>query len=299
MRTDEREVAAIAALLARALPAHAGRAIVPLGRGGDHRAYLVGDELVVRVGADDARREAALLAAVAAVAPIAVPAPVLAEDGVLAYPRLPGVPLLGVPAATRAALAAVVGDALGALLHALWSMPAARAAQLVAVDATPLAVWRDEARAHAARFRDALARRDPALGPALDRFVAAPPPPAPVHRVLTHADLGSEHVLVDPARSDRVVTGVIDWSDAAITDPAQDLGRVLRDLGAPGLAAALARCGAALDDVPAAVARAAFYARCMALEDLAYAADADGPAYGAAATDALARLLLADAPAER
>jgi aminoglycoside phosphotransferase (APT) family kinase protein len=35
--------------------------------------------------------------------------------------------------------------------------------------------------------------------------------------VLSHNDLGIEHVLVDPATLE--VTGVVDWSDAAIVDP--------------------------------------------------------------------------------
>jgi aminoglycoside phosphotransferase (APT) family kinase protein len=41
-------------------------------------------------------------------------------------------------------------------------------------------------------------------------------------RVVAHADLGAEHIL----ELDGTLTGIIDWSDAAITDPALDLARL-------------------------------------------------------------------------
>ncbi len=44
--------------------------------------------------------------------------------------------------------------------------------------------------------------------------------PVTPHRALIHHDLAAEHVLVDPAT--RTITGVIDWSDMAIGDPAVD-----------------------------------------------------------------------------
>lgn len=90
----------------------------------------------------------------------------------------------------------------------------------------------------------------------------APPPAAPrAALVLCHDDLGIEHVLVDDAGA---VTGVIDWSDAAVADPAGDLGRIHRDLGP-----------------------AVFRARCGALEDLAYGLDEDRPAHMAKVSTAL------------
>ena len=51
------------------------------------------------------------------------------------------------------------------------------------------------------------------------------------------------------------ITGVIDWSDAAIGDPALDHGRLLRDFGGR------------------ADTRAHLYAICTAIEDLAYPDD--------------------------
>jgi len=51
--------------------------------------------------------------------------------------------------------------------------------------------------------------------------------------VFSHNDLGIEHVLGTPATA--AVTGVIDWGDAALIDPACDFGLLYRDLGAAAL----------------------------------------------------------------
>ncbi len=56
------------------------------------------------------------------------------------------------------------------------------------------------------------------------------PQPRARTRVVAHADLGAEHILALDGR----LTGIIDWSDAAITDPAVDFARVYRDFG-PGV----------------------------------------------------------------
>ena len=87
------------------------RSVTGIGQGTDHAAYDVNGELVVRFGtaADPAglaaatRREAQLLRAVAARSPVPTPVPelVLAGEGCLVYRRLPGVPLLQLPAHRR------------------------------------------------------------------------------------------------------------------------------------------------------------------------------------------------------
>jgi aminoglycoside phosphotransferase (APT) family kinase protein len=92
---------------------------------------------------------------------------------------------------------------------------------------------------------------------------AAVPPSA--DRTLIHGDLGAEHVFVDAGR----ITGVIDWGDAAIGDPAVDHGRLMRDLGV---------------DLGQ---RARLYAVCTALEDLAYALETGADRYRANALAAL------------
>jgi hypothetical protein len=82
------------------------------------------------------------------------------------------------------------------------------------------------------------------------------------HRVVAHADLGAEHIL----ELDGTLTGIIDWSDAAITDPALDFARLYRDFG-PGFLEDLLQVYGPL---PGAMPRIEFFARCAALEDLAY-----------------------------
>jgi aminoglycoside phosphotransferase (APT) family kinase protein len=69
-------------------------------------------------------------------------------------------------------------------------------------------------------------------------FLDAPPPASGWAPIFSHNDLGIEHVLVDPGTW--TVTGVIDWSDAAIVDPAVDFGLLYRDLGPAAAQAALA-----------------------------------------------------------
>jgi aminoglycoside phosphotransferase (APT) family kinase protein len=126
---------------------------------------------------------------------------------------MPGIPLLDVSRAERA----VFADELLAFADAVHALEVD-----APVDDTPPAAW---------------------------WFPPLPAPPSPAERlVFIHGDLGAEHVFVHDGR----ITGVIDWSDAALGDPALDHGRLARDLG--------------LDLGE----RARFYAVCTALEDVAY-----------------------------
>jgi aminoglycoside phosphotransferase (APT) family kinase protein len=276
----------VGALVAAHLPGHPVSPVVPVGAGLENVAYEVGDGLIVRFSREpDAAatgREAALLAAVAEVSPLPVPAPVFAvpRAGCLAYPKLPGRAVLDLPAAGRPARAAALGTVLGGFLAALHAAPVSRFAGLAAVDDEPLAAWVDEA----AGTWPAVAGRVPERWhPAIAAFLGGPPPVTGYEPVFTHDDLGIEHVLADPDTWD--VTGVIDWTDAAVTDPARDFGRILRDLGPAGLDAALSAAGRAADaDLRE---RATAYARCGALEDLAYGLSTGRPAYTAKSLTAL------------
>jgi aminoglycoside phosphotransferase (APT) family kinase protein len=232
--------------------------VQPLGAGLDHRVYAVGDALVARFG-EGAAREARLLAAIAPRLPLPVPVPVAidAEAGCLVLPRVPGTPLLELPRAARRGFAArllMFAD----VLHTLDP-----GKEIPADDDTP-AQWLDEARRTWTMVRDELpaSRRGPVQAVLAD---AAPAPPA--QRVLIHGDLGAEHVFVDGDR----ITGVIDWGDAAIGDPAIDRGRLMRDLG----------------PIAGGGERARFYAVCTALEDLAFGLETGREHYR---TNALAAL---------
>ncbi|WP_369139277.1 phosphotransferase [Modestobacter versicolor] len=247
---------------ARALRRHAGSAggLQELGSGLDNTAFLAGD-LVLRVSrGPDVVGEARLLRALVPRLPLAVPEPVFADpdDGVLAYRLLPGRPLLGhagTPAQARQ---------LGRFLR-----------ELHAVDPAGL-VPVEEADPH-----DWLTGL---TGPPelLDVLHATVPPPGG-RRVLAHADLGAEHLLADGDR----LTGVLDWSDAAATDPALDLARPYRDFGPDFLDRLLATYGPDAPDHD----RVAFFARCAALEDLAWSREpghrAGRAAHGAAARRSL------------
>ena len=251
-------------LLAEYLPGHQADSIRQLGEGQEHAAYDV-DGLIVRFvkGTDRSvvLHDARLLEAVAAISPLPVPQPVFvdAEEGCLAYRRLNGIPLLDLaPVADGTS----VGAELGGFLAALHAVPASRMAELVDVDAQPLDGWLTDA---AGEYEAVAASVPPEHQGWIEAFLAAPPPGPAAGLVFSHNDLGIEHVLVDP--SSMRVQGIIDWSDAAITDPAYDLGLILRDLGPAPLAAALGAYG---PTTPGLVERAWCYARCSVLEDLRY-----------------------------
>ncbi len=250
--------------------------VVPLGEGQDNVAFEVNGELVVRFGKEPdpvvraARidREARLLTFVASVSPVPVPRPVptIPGSGCLAYRKLPGTALLDAPAQSKREHGPRIARTLGGLLRALHAVPLDRVDALVGVDDEPLSQWLAEA----ADLVDGLGDGLPARFAAPVRaFLAASPPGAAVDSghplVFSHNDLGIEHVLVDPETF--AVTGVLDWTDAALVDPAYDFGLLYRDLGAPGMRAALDGYGRSTMDMGA---RALFYARCSVLEDLAY-----------------------------
>lgn len=104
----------------RLLAAHGYQAesVRPLGAGLDHTAFDVDGELVARLSrlpdpaerAREVEREAQLLHRIAAISPLAVPTPLYTDPdgGWLAYRKLPGEPLLGLP--VTAQLATTVGS---------------------------------------------------------------------------------------------------------------------------------------------------------------------------------------------
>lgn len=112
------------------------------------------------------------------------------------------------------------------------------------------------------------------------------PPNAPCHN-----DLGAEHLLV--GADDTALTGVIDWTDASLTDPTIDLGRLYRDLGPPVGTDIAEQLGL---DLAATLPRAAFYGRCALLEDLEYGLTTGDRRYSDAALANLARTFVQGAP---
>ncbi|MFD3484551.1 phosphotransferase family protein [Streptomyces sp. NPDC058665] len=273
-------------IVAAHLPGYRADSVVLLGEGEDNIAYEVNGELIVRFSKepDPVRRaarvgsEVRLLAAVAGVSPLPVPEPsfTAAEDGCLAYFKLPGRPLIDLPLPQRAAHDAVIGVRIGELLSALHEVPVGPMERLVGVDDEPAEAWLDEA---ADTYAVIAANVPTAHRPAVEAFLGEPPPAGGHSLAFSHNDLGIEHVLVDADAPTWTFTGVIDWSDAAICDPARDFGLLYRDLGATALHSALRSYRTDAHAAEAIRARAAFYAKCGVLEDLAYGIETGRAAY--------------------
>jgi aminoglycoside phosphotransferase (APT) family kinase protein len=280
----------IRALLPRHLPGFEVRSITRLGEGLDNVAYEVNGELIVRASREtdptlrsqSTQREANLLAVVAGLSTLPVPGPVFvaAEAGVLAYTRLPGLPLMEHPAAEPARLAST----LGRFLSRLHQAPLERVEKLVEQDAYPLLAWLEDAQRD---YQEIVEHLPAAARPLVEDFLGRTPPAEPLAAaaVFCHNDLGAEHVLVDAGAN--AVTGVIDWSDAAIADPARDLALIYRDLGTEIFDLTLAHYEGHFDDAER--ERAVFYARCKILEHIAYGVRTGARPYAVAGLAHLAR----------
>ena len=283
-------------LLAREWPGYQVNSVSWLGEGQENAAFEVNGELVLRrrKESDPAERsaqvsrEVALLKLVADLDTLPTPVPLLAipEQGWLAYAKLPGRPLIELPPDRWASGVGPIAAALGGLLATLHAVPVEQVDQLVEVDDQPLVEWLSEAGDLYPDIRSEVPTEDRQH---VDAFLAAPVPLGEHRQVFSHNDLGFEHVLVDPESC--AVTGIIDWSDAAIDDPAYDFGLILRDLGQPALDAALASyAGAGRSDLESLEQRALFYARCTVLEDLAYGLKTGHPEFVDRSVRALPRL---------
>ncbi len=248
--------AAVRQALGAAFPTLAVASCVPLAAGWDSTAWLVNETLVFRfplraVVAARLRVEIALLPEVAAVLPTSIPQfRYIAERGAptgeswpfVGYPLLAGAPLDTVPVAALAPDAPWVGQ-LAATLRALHQFPTARAVA-VGVPARDWAGWLAHWEAFAAQtMADDVGRFTPqtrawvttfwAAFLAELRLVALSP-------VLLHHDLAPEHLLINSAGA---LTGIIDWGDLALGDPALDFVGVAQGCPAATLTALLAAYG--------------------------------------------------------
>ena len=228
----EREVSAelAQALIEAQFPALAPVRVVFLGVGWDNVAYRVNDGCTFRfpqrqVGADLLENERNLLPLVAPAVTLPAPLPLFFGQPTAAHPW----PFLGYPyLAGRTACSANLDDEQRSRL----------AAPLGRFIASLHAVSVEEARRRGAgpdpfgRFD--FAKRGPVIRQRLEQLAAqgeipavqpwaaiierAVAPTAPV--VLVHGDLYERHLLVDEAGA---LTGVIDWGDLHLGDPAVDL----------------------------------------------------------------------------
>ncbi|MFC8682540.1 phosphotransferase family protein [Microbacterium ureisolvens] len=236
------------------------RADVPglVSRGTENVTFAVGDYMVRRSEDLEAVvREVEVLAGLATATSVPTPTPAFHEPalGLFAYRRLDGTPLLSTAQPPPRDLERAVIDALAALrrLDASTRLP---------LDHYPNARWHDDAVQAFRAVREHLTADQRRL---VQAFLDEPPPATRPDVVAQHNDLGAEHILVG---DDGEVTGIIDWTDAALADPARDIGSIYRDLG-PDTAF---RIGAALNGPVGAdeARRIRFHARCRWLEDVAF-----------------------------
>ncbi|MEV0384199.1 aminoglycoside phosphotransferase family protein [Nonomuraea sp. NPDC050643] len=255
----------IQALLSHHLPGYQVRTVYRLGHGLDNTVYEVNEELLVRrrraADPEANRQEVARLAAVAELSPLPVPEVLFADDesGVIAYRKLEGEPLHRNPVVDPARLA----EPMGRFLSAIHGAAPERMREVAPLDRYPAPTLLQDAELD---YRDVERHVPVDQRPLVERFLRALPPDEPRSLRFCHNDLGAEHVLVDTESS--TITGVIDWSDAAITDPAHDFALIYRDLGPEIFELTVSHYALGLGEEDR--DRVRFYARCALIEDLAY-----------------------------
>lgn len=252
------------ALVAVARPALAGAPIAFLGDGCDHDNFLVDGRFVLRLP-KNAEVEKRLITEIALLGRLDVTLDTPCPTGPFRDPAHPHAyalyPFLeGVPGDVAATFdqdhAAMV---LGALLGELHHFDVGEAARLgVREDREPVARWLEVIRRSATTASDVLERLPP-------HVLDAARLPAQRRMALLHADLGGEHVLVDPA-SGRV-TGVIDWADAIVGDPAIDYAGLLGWRGEAFLVEALESAAIPFDEDD--LVRARFFSAAVAIHSIA------------------------------
>lgn len=194
-----------------------------------------------------------------------VPAPVPIDrcrlHGSMTYMTLPGQPL-GEEVLSRIGAERLVKQLAG-FLAAVWSFSRDRAKELGVRGRDLRPVVESFRRRVLPLVRDGRARQ------LLERANEVMDEPAE-HAVLVHGDLGPAHLLC----TDDGLSGVIDWSDASIADPAIDLAWLLNGSGLE------LRNGLidALDVEPATVMRADFLHQLGPWWEVLYGLEEDRPA---------------------
>jgi len=169
------------------------------------------------------RKEIRLLPAISPLLPLPVPRFEVVVDGdeaqpFVAYRKLPGRAL---DAALRGTVdAPSLGAALGSFLAALHAFPVPRATRFTRADPESQGWLEQQEELRERSAREVYPLLEPDERTRADRvFEEYFSSVDDISPALVHGDLGPDHVLC----STDTVTGVIDWSDATIGDPAIDL----------------------------------------------------------------------------
>lgn len=200
------------------------------------------------------------------------------------YARLAGIPAIALDPAQIRFLKLV--PALGRFLSFLHSFPVSTATQ-VSVPEYSSADQIAEARTEALRDLHVVRQVMPDAPEAawrayLEAGVDAARPGA-VPPVLVHCDLAAEHILLDSETHQ--VTGIIDWGDVAVADPAIDFAGIFHWGGANFAKAALASYHREADN--GLLERARFFGACRGIADIVFGLEAQRPEYIAGGVRAL------------
>lgn len=275
-----------------------------LGEGYDSTAFAVNDRWVFRFPKrSDVEQQLLLemrvLPLLARGSPVAVPEFCFAGVPTALFPRhFGGYPLIpGVPAIGRIELAGRVdrvAPMLGRFLSWLHAFNTADVIRLGVPELDPSEVLREMQADAIADFGNLKAvAPDASLGRwrgFLEEAPDAPPlapatsaPASSAKPVLVHGDLSAEHVLYDVA-SDRI-TGVIDWSEMAVSDAAVDLAALYHTGGEPFAMAVLEHYDGDTSD--AVLSRARYMATCRGVMDVTFGLELSRPEYIAVGLRAL------------
>jgi aminoglycoside 2''-phosphotransferase len=283
------EPGVIAVAIRQHLPRLAGEHIEPLGEGWAFWAFRAGDAVLRFPRDPEFTRtlvvEAAVMRELAPALPLPVSVIEVYEDGPNRLPftshrMVPGVPVkeLGRP------LAAGAGATLGRFLRAMHAFPVERAAALGLANSTSARRHEDRLRF----FEEQVQKRvfplvsGEACAHLAATFEAFLGEPANFEAAaVSHGDIDPVNVLADPVTGE--LTGVIDWGDIAIGDPAGDFTNILYgglgDAGLreqlPDLLPAYGITGAELERVRP---RCAFGAYCWPLHEIIYCLDSHNDA---------------------
>ncbi|MFF4832944.1 aminoglycoside phosphotransferase family protein [Streptomyces sp. NPDC001315] len=223
----------------------AGPEVRPVGGGGEHSTWWVGTRHVLRLATDREaavrrRRELRLRDLVRPYVPVAVPASVARGEWAPGLTYTLDTKVSGGSAEEHDVSA--VGEAdLAGLLTGLREVPARQAETLGVPHAAPrsLEALRRMAVA-AAQLLGTADEFDPARLHQLTPPGAAQLAAQAGAAVLVHHGLRGEHLVVS---ADGRVRGVLDWTDAVLGDPAEDIAGLALAVGAPAAVRAATLAG--------------------------------------------------------